>query len=69
LRRAIQREIEDVLSEKILFGEIRRGERVEVDATGEGSTAKFVFLPHSAEPATVLAGGGPIRDEDLPKVD
>ncbi|MDR3107296.1 MAG: ATP-dependent Clp protease ATP-binding subunit, partial [Bifidobacteriaceae bacterium] len=58
LRRAIQREIEDVLSEKILFGEIRRGERVEVDATGEGTDAKFVFLPHSAEPAPAMAGAG-----------
>ena len=65
LRRAIQREIEDVLSEKILFGEIRRGERVEVDATGEGSDGKFVFLPHSAEPAMVGAG---VRDEDLPPI-
>ncbi|MDR1442360.1 MAG: ATP-dependent Clp protease ATP-binding subunit [Bifidobacteriaceae bacterium] len=68
LRRAIQREIEDVLSEKILFGEIRTGERIEVDATGEGSDAKFVFLPHSAEPAPVMAGA-PVREEDLPPVD
>jgi ATP-dependent Clp protease ATP-binding subunit ClpC len=68
LRRAIQREIEDVLSEKILFGEIRRGECVEVDATGEGPDATFVFLPHLAEPSPVLAGG-PVRDEDLPPVE
>ncbi|MDR0365291.1 MAG: AAA family ATPase, partial [Bifidobacteriaceae bacterium] len=68
LRRAIQREIEDVLSEKILFGEIRRGERIEVDATGEGPDGKFVFLPHSAEPAPVLAGG-PVREEDLPPIE
>ena len=31
LRRAIQREIEDVLSEKILFEELRRGQTVTVD--------------------------------------
>ncbi|MDR1118374.1 MAG: ATP-dependent Clp protease ATP-binding subunit [Bifidobacteriaceae bacterium] len=68
LRRAIQREIEDVLSEKILFGEIRAGERIEVDATGEGPDAKFVFLPHSAEPEKVLTGAA-VKDQDLPPVD
>src|SRR5687767_1421026 len=36
LRRAIQREIEDQLSEKILFGELRPGQTVLVDAEGEG---------------------------------
>jgi len=43
LRRAIQREIEDVLSEKILFGELRPGQIVVVDAEGEGPAAEFVF--------------------------
>ncbi len=43
LRRTIQREIEDVLSEKILFGEIRPGQIVLVDATGEGDEAEFTF--------------------------
>jgi ATP-dependent Clp protease ATP-binding subunit ClpC len=43
LRRAIQREIEDVLSEKILFGEVRPGEIVLVDVTGEGDEATFTF--------------------------
>ncbi|MDQ1627953.1 MAG: ATP-dependent Clp protease ATP-binding subunit ClpC [Actinomycetota bacterium] len=43
LRRAIQREIEDVLSEKILFGEVRPGEIVLVDTTGEGDEASFTF--------------------------
>jgi ATP-dependent Clp protease ATP-binding subunit ClpC len=48
LRRTIQREIEDQLSEKILFGEIEPGQIVIVDAQnwdGEGSVddAKFVF--------------------------
>ena len=32
LHRAIQREIEDVLSEKILFGEVKAGQLVQVDA-------------------------------------
>ncbi|MDQ1642587.1 MAG: ATP-dependent Clp protease ATP-binding subunit ClpC, partial [Actinomycetota bacterium] len=43
LRRTIQREIEDVLSEKILFGEVRPGQIVLVDATGEGDEAAFTF--------------------------
>jgi ATP-dependent Clp protease ATP-binding subunit ClpC len=43
LRRTIQREIEDHLSEKILFGELKAGQIVIVDAEGEGPEAKFVF--------------------------
>jgi len=49
LRRTIQREIEDVLSEKILFGELKSGEIVAVDATGETKDDTFTFqgTPHS----------------------
>ncbi|MFW0108097.1 ATP-dependent Clp protease ATP-binding subunit [Rothia sp. P7181] len=43
LRREMQRNIEDVLSEKILFGEIKPGEKITVDTVGEGDLAKFVF--------------------------
>ena len=43
LRRAIQREIEDSLSEKILFGEINAGDRVVFDVEGEGADARFTF--------------------------
>ena len=43
LKRTIQREIEDVLSEKILYGELVSGEIVAVDATGEGKDAEFTF--------------------------
>ena len=48
LRRTIQREIEDHLSEKILFGEIGAGEIVTVDVENwdgesKGDDAKFVF--------------------------
>ncbi|MDU0478957.1 ATP-dependent Clp protease ATP-binding subunit [Staphylococcus chromogenes] len=48
LRRTIQREIEDVLSEKILYGEMGAGEIVTVDVEGwdgesKGEDAKFVF--------------------------
>ena len=43
LRRAIQRDIEDALSEKILFGEIERGQKVVVDAEGESILGEFIF--------------------------
>ena len=43
LKRTIQREIEDVLSEKILFGELSAGEIVAVDVEGEGKDAVFTF--------------------------
>jgi ATP-dependent Clp protease ATP-binding subunit ClpC len=48
LRRTIQREIEDALSEKILFGELKSGEIVVVSATGEGKEDTFTFegTPH-----------------------
>ena len=43
LRRTIQREIEDALSERILFGELKAGETVTVDATGETKDDTFTF--------------------------
>ncbi|MGG5172508.1 ATP-dependent Clp protease ATP-binding subunit [Pseudarthrobacter sp. J1738] len=43
LRRTIQREVEDQLSEKILFGELNAGDIVLVDVEGEGDDAKFTF--------------------------
>ena len=43
LRRVIQREIEDALSERILFGELKAGEIIVVDAEGEGADAIFTF--------------------------
>ncbi|WP_049360176.1 ATP-dependent Clp protease ATP-binding subunit [Corynebacterium aurimucosum] len=51
LRRTIQREIEDQLSEKILFGEIGAGEIITVDVEGwdgeskDNTGAKFTFSP------------------------
>ncbi len=44
LRRTIQREIEDTLSEKILFGDLRPGQIVVVGVEGEGEDAKFTFV-------------------------
>ncbi|GAA2960698.1 MULTISPECIES: ATP-dependent Clp protease ATP-binding subunit [Glutamicibacter] len=43
LRRTIQRDIEDQLSEKILFGQIVSGQKITVDVEGEAETRKFVF--------------------------
>ncbi|MGB6022644.1 MAG: NDP-hexose 4-ketoreductase, partial [Ornithinimicrobium sp.] len=44
LRRAIQREIEDALSEKILFNELEAGQIVLVDTEGEGKSEAFTFV-------------------------
>ncbi|GAA0348035.1 MAG: ATP-dependent Clp protease ATP-binding subunit [Micropruina glycogenica] len=43
LRRAIQRDIEDILAEKILFADIHPGEIVVVDVAPEGSELPFSF--------------------------
>ncbi len=64
LRRTIQREIEDKLSEKILFDEIKPGQIVAVDVEGEGADQVFTFVgvPRPSEiPDTVaaLAAEGP----------
>jgi ATP-dependent Clp protease ATP-binding subunit ClpC len=59
LRRTIQREIEDSLSEKILFGELGAGEIVVVDvAPGEDGKDAFTFRGESkpvADPVGSLA--------------
>ncbi|MGZ6826661.1 MAG: NDP-hexose 4-ketoreductase, partial [Mycobacteriales bacterium] len=47
LRRTIQREIEDNLSEQILFGTLQAGQIVVVDVEGEGEEQKFVFRGES----------------------
>ena len=64
LRRTIQREIEDTLSEKILFGELLPGSIVVVD-TGIGEKGEDVFTfrgePKPGEiPETVEVGGGQV---------
>ncbi|MGO1584156.1 MAG: AAA family ATPase, partial [Actinomycetaceae bacterium] len=61
LRRAIQRDIEDVLSEKILFGEVSAGQLVKIDATGEGILGEltFEFVDHD----------GPIEKVDRPEAE
>ena len=43
LRRTLQRELEDTLSEKMLFGEVKAGSIVVVDVAGEGADREFTF--------------------------
>jgi ATP-dependent Clp protease ATP-binding subunit ClpC len=68
LRRTIQREIEDALSEKILYGELTSGQIVVVDVEGEGADAKFTFRGEAKPidvpdtPPVALSGG----DEEGP---
>jgi ATPases with chaperone activity, ATP-binding subunit len=45
LRRTIQRDLEDPLSEKMLFGDLQPGSIVVVDVEGEGDDRTFTFTP------------------------
>jgi ATP-dependent Clp protease ATP-binding subunit ClpC len=51
LRRAIQRDIEDHLAEKILFSEVKSGEIVVVDVADPGSESPFTFVGVPRSPA------------------
>ncbi len=51
LRRAIQRFIEDPLSEKILLGEFSRGDEIEVDVSQDGTKLDFRVLTSTAHNA------------------
>ena len=51
LRRTLQREVEDPLSEQILFGELTPGSIVVVDDEGDGEGATFTF---KSEPRATL---------------
>jgi ATP-dependent Clp protease ATP-binding subunit ClpC len=71
LRRTIQREIEDSLSERILFNELRPGQIIVIDCEGDPAQfekAKLVFSGAAApEPVpdavpAELAGGGPAEE-------
>ena len=70
LRRTVQREIEDVLAEKMLFGEVGPGQIVLVDIEGEGPEASFTFqgnskaeVPDVAPVEIAGTGGDPASDE------
>ena len=58
LRRAMQHEVEDRLSEKILHGELNSGDHVKVDA----ENGEFVFEhgPRGGRVAVGVVGGGEI---------
>jgi ATP-dependent Clp protease ATP-binding subunit ClpC len=51
LRRTIQREIEDALSEKILFNEIKPGQIIIVGTKGTGENTTFTFTGQPRPPA------------------
>jgi ATP-dependent Clp protease ATP-binding subunit ClpC len=59
LRRTIQREIEDMLSEKILFGELGPGQIVVVGTEGEGEGETFTF---TGEQKTPLPAAPPVEE-------
>lgn len=69
LRRTIQREIEDQLSEKILYGEVGLGETVFIDVEGwDGESkdvdkAKFTFT-NKGKAGNVDADGGALDDSE-----
>ena len=72
LRRTIQREIEDALSEKILYAEFLSGQWIRVDTEGEGKEEKFIFTDmanpdKSRRPADDVSEltDGPALDEAL----
>ncbi|HWP03914.1 MAG TPA: AAA family ATPase, partial [Gemmatimonadaceae bacterium] len=48
LKRAIQRHLEDPLSEKILVGEFSKGDEIEIDVAADGSKLEFRVLSPSA---------------------
>ena len=58
LRRTIQRDIEDPLSEKMLFGDLKAGHIVVVDVEGEGTERDFTF---NATPRAVLPDSPPVE--------
>ncbi|HET6908771.1 MAG TPA: NDP-hexose 4-ketoreductase, partial [Mycobacteriales bacterium] len=64
LRRTIQREIEDILSEKILYGELQPGQIVVVDVESVDDEERFTFRGESKPvtpdlpPVAAAADGG-----------
>jgi ATP-dependent Clp protease ATP-binding subunit ClpC len=62
LRRTMQRDLEDPLSEKMLFGEIPAGSIIVVDVEGEGSDREFTF---AATPKAELPDAPPMETAEL----
>jgi ATP-dependent Clp protease ATP-binding subunit ClpC len=59
LRRTIQREIEDALSERILFNELRPGQIIQTDTTGD---------PTDTETTTLTFTGSDKKVPQVPQV-
>jgi ATP-dependent Clp protease ATP-binding subunit ClpC len=68
LRRTIQRDIEDVLSEKILYGEVKAGQDVTVDTDGAEKDEAFTFSSTSRS-ALDVPPRADIQDGDIHDVD
>ncbi|WP_152364216.1 ATP-dependent Clp protease ATP-binding subunit [Microlunatus speluncae] len=64
LRRALQRDVEDVLAEKILFSEVKSGEIVVVDVADEGSENAFTFV---GTPRSDLPDSPPVEFDNIVK--
>ncbi|MBE5064951.1 ATP-dependent Clp protease ATP-binding subunit [Bifidobacterium saeculare] len=62
LRRVIQRDIEDAISEKILLGELEDGQRVVVDAEGEGILGEFTFRGERFEEPELVGAASAAED-------
>ncbi len=58
LRRTIQRHIEDVLSEKILWGEFTAGQLIVTDAVDDEITFRGVDAPPESPPVELASSGG-----------
>jgi ATP-dependent Clp protease ATP-binding subunit ClpC len=58
LRRTVQRDVEDVLAEKILYGDLKPGQIVLIDTDGDGMDASFVF---TGTPKTELPDLPPVE--------
>jgi ATP-dependent Clp protease ATP-binding subunit ClpC len=67
LRRTIQRDIEDAMSEKFLNSEIKTGEIVTVDTEGAGKDEKFTFKGTAHSSADDLPLN--IQDSDTSEID
>ncbi len=72
LRRTVQREIEDMLAEKMLYGEVGPGQIVLVGVEGEGPNATFTFegqkvgeLPDLPPLETVAEGKAPAEGAEI----
>ncbi|MEK0306445.1 ATP-dependent Clp protease ATP-binding subunit [Bifidobacterium favimelis] len=65
LRRVIQRDIEDAVSEKILLGDLTDNESVKVDAEGEGILGEFTFTGEPFQGGDGKDGTGSDKEPEL----